>query len=515
MKLKYRILCLMIITRKTLRVCIVATILLLIVSACGQDEDTAPANTPVATAVADTSQNDTPTAAAISSGNNGGQTDEAAATPEPTVSNTPEPTATFTPTPTPKPPKAITICMAQEPISLYLYGDTSLAATAVRHALYENLYTNLSYEYQPQGLEKLPNLADGDAVINTVTVERNDLVATPGGNVTELITGVIIVNSDGELVSFDGETPITVSQMSVQFRFKPMAWADGTLVTAADSVYSFQLDADPITPGSKFKIERTESYTAVDDLTVRWVGIPGYLDPDYFTNVWQPLPRHQLDGFQAIELTTAEETTHMPLGNGPYSVAEWDIGDHIILQANPHYYRASEGLPNIDTVRIRFHPDMTGERPSDCDIITQDAVSLEQTVSWETSADIVAHYANSGVFEHIALGIDSYDDYGDGYDKGRPDWFEDTRVRQALAHCINRQHMVAELTFGKSEEMHAYIPDDHPLFPADATIWPYDREGARSGSAGRGRGGRCDSPFPQQARSRAGRVPAADGVPAG
>jgi peptide/nickel transport system substrate-binding protein len=81
--------------------------------------------------------------------------------------------------------------------------------------------------------------------------------------------------------------------MSVQFRFKPMTWADGTPVTAADSVYSFQLDADPITPGSKFKIERTESYTAVDDLTVRWVGIPGYLDPDYFTNVWQPLPRHQ------------------------------------------------------------------------------------------------------------------------------------------------------------------------------------------------------------------------------
>lgn len=60
--------------------------------------------------------------------------------------------------------------MSTEPDDLFLYGSTQLTAVAVRYAIYENLYTTLDYDYQPQGLEKLPSLEDGDAVINTVTV---------------------------------------------------------------------------------------------------------------------------------------------------------------------------------------------------------------------------------------------------------------------------------------------------------------------------------------------------------
>ena len=64
----------------------------------------------------------------------------------------PEPTTEPTPTaePTPLPGTELVVCMGKEPTSLYLYGDSSLPATAVRHALYENLYTSLSYGYQPQ-----------------------------------------------------------------------------------------------------------------------------------------------------------------------------------------------------------------------------------------------------------------------------------------------------------------------------------------------------------------------------
>ena len=73
-------------------------------------------------------------------------------------------------------PKELTICMAQEPATLYLYGETMLTAAAIRHALYTNYITNLSYDYQADGLEKIPSLADGDAVVNTVEVEEGDVV---------------------------------------------------------------------------------------------------------------------------------------------------------------------------------------------------------------------------------------------------------------------------------------------------------------------------------------------------
>ena len=455
--------------RRCLRsVCFISLLTLLFLVACQEEGPQPLVSTPVNTDISDSV---TTQATAVTNNNNAGT-----ATTPPTATPIPSPTATNTPTHTPEPPKEITICMGDEPISIYLYGDESLAATAVRHALYENLYTSLSYQYQPQGLEKLPSLADGDATLNLIEVNRGNRVVTLGGNATELIEGVSVVNSDGEIVSYDGETPIMMTQMSVEFTFKPLIWSDGTPVSAADSVFSFQLNADPITPGSKFKIERTARYEAVDDLRVRWTGLPGFNDPEYFTNAWPPLPQHQLGSFTATELITAEESARHPLSSGPFRLEDWVLGEQITLVANPHYYRQAEGLPNIDHITISFHPEGDAVT-ADCDIITQDAITLEQAA---TSDNIVPVFQTSGIFEHIAFGINSYGDYGDGDEDGRPDWFQTTEVRQAIATCIDRDRMVAELTFGQGNPMTAYLPDNHPLFPADAPTFNYDPPAANA-----------------------------------
>jgi len=76
------------------------------------------------------------------------------------------------------------------------------------------------------------------------------------------------------------------------------------------------------------------------------------------------------------------------------------------------------------------------------------------------------------VFEHLAFGVDSFGEYGDG--NGRPDWFQDVRVRQALAMCTDRQGLMEQIMYGQSEVWHAYASPDHPLRPADAAAWPYD-----------------------------------------
>ena len=451
---------------------LISIICLLLLAACQQEDEQPPlANTPTNSET----EGDATTVAAVSNDTS----TEPTFTPtiEPTATPIPSPTATSTPTATPEPPKEITICMGAEPISLYVYGDESLAATAVRHALYENLYTSLSYQYQPQGLEKLPSLADGDAMLNVIEVNRGDRVVTLGGNATELIEGVSVINSDGEIVSYDG-TPIMMTQMRVDFTFKPLVWADGTPVTAEDSVYSFQLNANPITPGSKFKIERTASYEAIGDLQVRWTALPGYNDPEYFTNAWPPLPQHQLGSFGAAELITAEDAARHPLSSGPFMLEDWILGEQMILVANPHYYRQSEGLPIIDRITITFHPDKDAVGGA-CDIITQDALTLEQAVSLNDSLTPI--YQTTEIFEHIAFGINSYGDYGDDREEdSRPDWFESVEMRRALATCIDRQRMIDELTFGKGMLMSAYLPTNHPFFPSDAPTFTYDPAAANA-----------------------------------
>jgi peptide/nickel transport system substrate-binding protein len=66
----------------------------------------------------------------------------------------------------PAEPKDLIVCMAQEPDTLYPYGGSMLAATAVQVAIFETNVTTFSYDYQALGIEKLPSLEDGDAVVS-------------------------------------------------------------------------------------------------------------------------------------------------------------------------------------------------------------------------------------------------------------------------------------------------------------------------------------------------------------
>ena len=43
--------------------------------------------------------------------------------------------------------KDLVVCMALEPTTLYVYGGSELAMTAVFHGIYENDYTSLNYSY--------------------------------------------------------------------------------------------------------------------------------------------------------------------------------------------------------------------------------------------------------------------------------------------------------------------------------------------------------------------------------
>ncbi|MCA9943437.1 MAG: hypothetical protein KC449_08140, partial [Anaerolineales bacterium] len=101
-------------------------------------------------------------------------------------------------------PKDLIVCMAQEPETLYVYGGSTLVASAINHAIFTNDLTTLSYGYQAEGLEKVPSLADGDAVINVVEVQPGDMVRDVTDTVVAWGEEVTVTNADGEDVVFDG-----------------------------------------------------------------------------------------------------------------------------------------------------------------------------------------------------------------------------------------------------------------------------------------------------------------------
>ena len=82
-----------------------------------------------------------------------------------------EETATpATPPPTPTPVvRSLTICLGEEPTTLYPYGSLNAAARSVLSAIYDGPMDIVDYAYEPILLEKIPTLEDGDAQVSPVT----------------------------------------------------------------------------------------------------------------------------------------------------------------------------------------------------------------------------------------------------------------------------------------------------------------------------------------------------------
>jgi len=398
-------------------------------------------------------------------------------------------TATPPPSPTPLPPepKVLTVCLVGEPDTLYLYGGSRLTATRhVMEALYDGPIDHQDYAYQPVILQKIPSIADGDAVVRRVRVREGSRVVDAAGEVLELVEGMLIrpagCYGDECAVEFEGE-PLWMESIEVTFALREdVTWADGEPLTAADSAFAFQVASDPATPGSHYLTERTASYRSLDERRVRWVGLPGFIPPTYFLNFFAPLPRHQLEERSPAELLRADETRRAPLGWGPFVVEEWVAGDHITLSHNPHYFRAAEGLPYLERVVFRFlsgAPEVMARLlAGECDVGTHDAdfgPFMPLLVQAEQRGLLEVISATSNGWEHIDFGITSVSDYR------QADFFGDVRVRQAIVQCIDRQAIVDEVAYGRSVVPDSYLPPVHPLYAGDRlTHWDYDPAAGRA-----------------------------------
>jgi peptide/nickel transport system substrate-binding protein len=409
------------------------------------------------------------------------------------------PTVRSSPTPV---PRTLTICIASEPETLYLYGGNSLAQNHILQAIYDGPIDTQNYGYQPVILEKLPDLADGDAAVEPAAVGAGDWIVNADGGLARLAVGERVrpfgcENSDCA-IAWDGG-PLEMAQLSATFTLKEgLSWSDGEPLTAADSVFSYQVAKNCRIEGvpcgglglrgkqGYSTLERTADYAALDDRSVRWLGLPGFTDPGYQANFFSPLPEHQLGGIPAEQLFTAPQTARQPLGWGPFAIEDWKAGDQIRLKRNPGYFRASEGLPAFDLVVFRFvGPDSEASLEQlsydMCDVIDQEASQalqeggIDELLEADASGVLQAHLSTSAAWEHADFGIRPVA-YDDGYQLGleRPDFFGDPRLRQAVALCMDRQRVIEELFSGQSRVPDSYLPVDHPLFNPAVARYAYD-----------------------------------------
>ena len=411
-------------------------------------------------------------AALLAACGSGGLFDSSTPTPEP-------PTAT----PTPAGPQTLNVCTASEPASLYIYADQSAAADSIRQAIYDGPVDMVDYTPQAVILDGLPNLADGTARIESVTVQPGELVVDALGNVTPLLPGITLVDRncpDGNCIYTYTGGEVSLDQLTANFTLRSgLTWSDGAALTVDDSLFSFEINADSEAGGDQFKFNRTAAYVVTGDNTIQWTGLPGYLDPEYQTNFWTPLPRHAWGKRSAADLLAAEDVNRAPLGWGPYVVQDWAAGEQISLSRNPNYWRAPEGRPHFSTLNIIFTADLAGGLESGaCDVVLPGAAASAQADALRALAEggaVQLSYGPSGALEQLSFGVQPLD-LDDGFNvfNDGPDLLGDVRVRQAIAYCSDRQAMVDALAWSQGAPPASYAPSGHPMASGDLTEYAFD-----------------------------------------
>jgi len=407
-------------------------------------------------------------------------------------------TATSTPPAVTQPPtvtpvfaasNTLTVCLGQEPNTLYPFGDLNASARTVLAAIYDGPFDTISYEYQPVILDQMPSLENEEAQIVQTTVQAGSQVIAADGSLVPLSESLRVrpagCRKDECAITYDGVGSIEMDQMVVTFRMRPdLTWSDGTPLTSDDSVYAFELAGDPDVDGNSYLIDRTQTYEAADERTLQWWGIPGFIDPTYFTNFWMPAPRQVWSEFPVAQLQTVDVSSRSPLGWGPYMVDEWIAGDHITLTKNPYYFRAADGYPKFDTLSFRFisDPDMALSElvAGRCDILDP-TINLDNHTGllkeMQTAGEANAYFTTGMNIEWLGLGLfpASYDD---GYDiqKDRQDIFADQHTRHAIAYCLDRQSVVENVLFGLTTVPTTYVPVGHPVYDPNIEPIPYDPE---------------------------------------
>jgi peptide/nickel transport system substrate-binding protein len=399
--------------------------------------------------------------------------------------STPTPVPTIAPTRLP--PRQLTICLGQEPASLYPLDNPSSAAHSVLAAIYDGPIDTNSYGYQAVILEHLPSVENGDAQLFAQSVNTGDEVVDASGTPVTLGVGIKIrpagCHNDTCIITYDGTSELQMDAMQVTFNIIPgLTWSDGEALSADDSVYAYQVAVDSLSSGSRYLVDRTKSYEAADETTIQWWGKPGFIDPTYAINFWSPLPKHVWSQIPVEKLGEAEESSRAPLGWGAFVIQEWVEGDHIALTKNPRYFRSAEGLPKFDNLTFRFVTD-PGTAISDllagtCDILDPSIRLDGQAGLLRSMADqdqLQAIFTTVPVMEALAVGIQpaSFDN-GRAAASGRIDYFSDVRVRKALALCLDRQQVVDSVLLGLSDVPTSYLPAQDALYNPDVTTYSYN-----------------------------------------
>jgi peptide/nickel transport system substrate-binding protein len=283
----------------------------------------------------------------------------------------------------------------------------------------------------------------------------------------EQLNAVPVLAAEIPTVENGGVTVRPDGGMDVTWRLRPnVRWHDGVPHTSADVQFTVEaINKGDWKPESVDGFDRITSVDTPDSLTAV-VHYKEIYAPYRYQFVRGTLPRHVLAG---RDINTANDYNRKPLGTGPYRVAEWKTGEYILLERAPGYWRGAE-YPKIQKLLFRFLTNTTTR----INQLKAGEVHMVALVPWDKVRElrsVPALRLNQVVgngYEHVSLNQRHF----------AP--FRDLRVRQALAHAVDRELLVRTLLDGLVQVVNGPIQPLSPAYEPNVATYAYNPATARA-----------------------------------
>lgn len=250
---------------------------------------------------------------------------------------------------------------------------------------------------------------------------------------------------------------------------KNIKWHDGYPFTAEDVVFTFNAILNPsvnsvrrsdyIIDGQPIRFKAVDKYTVIATLPKPFAPFLSRLGIGI-------IPKHLYSG---KDINTAAYNRR-PVGTGPFKFAEWKTGDHITVVRNNNYFR---GRPLLASILYKIIPDENST------LVALEAGEIDAAGIPPKDYSRMKGVKGINIFEYDTL-LYTYL----GLNNDSP-LFTDKKVRQALAHAVNKKQLINLVL--KKMGSQAFAPSSPVSWAYSDNVakFPYDPEKARRMLAGK------------------------------
>lgn len=233
-------------------------------------------------------------------------------------------------------------------------------------------------------------------------------------------------------------------------------WGDGTPITAADIRFTYDtiMNPDNLTSVLRLYYSRLNPPEILDPLTVKFTTKTVHYKNFEMIAGFNVLPKHLMEGQDFNKAFNMS----LPAGSGPYDLSEVKEGRYYVLTRKQNYWadRLPQRQNTYNFAKIRYkvmNPDVAFEAFKRGDFDIFDAITPKRWME-DTKSE---HFTNNWIVKQKIFNNAPRGFQGIALNMRRAP-FDDSRVRQALAHLLNREQILVKIMYGEYQPLNSYFP---------------------------------------------------------